>query len=159
MQMREIIDTLSKIDLVTQQLVEESYNDMDLEVAITSKITENSITIQKYRIDIILNEFASKQKKFYNIVDTTNNEIIYEHLGLFETAKGIVKKLLSGSNTGSQELRQIKLLDDAYSNALYEVWMYKNKASTGINEDVMIAKMSNAKHKLQETKRKILKNL
>lgn len=156
MKMHEIISTLDKIDLAAHRLVETAHHDMDLELAITSKITENSVSIQQYRIDIILNEFAGTSKKFYTIVDTDTAEIVYAELGLFETALSMVKRLLTGKHSGLDEL---KLLDDAYSNSLYEVYMYKGKANRGINEDVMVAKLSQAKYKLQDSKLKILRKL
>ena len=121
---------------------------------IIKKVNENSVSIQNYRIDIVLLPFAGKQKRFYNIVE--DEKIIHRELALFETAMGIVKNLMLGKNA---KVKDLEKLDVEYNNSLYEVYMYKTKAKKSINEDVMLAKMSQAQHKLSEAKSKILQKL
>ena len=110
---------------------------------------------QNYRIDIVLQEFAGKQKRFYNVVD--GNKIIYRELGLFETAMGIVKNLMLGKSSRVQEL---VTHDNSYMDNLYEVYMHNTRIKRGtVNEDVAVAKLSKAKSKVAEAKSKILKRL
>ncbi len=95
--MYDILNKLNSVDSTSKILAERAENDVELEMAITQKVTETSVSVQNYRIDIVLQEFAGKQKRFYNVVD--GNKIIYRELGLFETAMGIVKK----SNAGQKQ--------------------------------------------------------
>jgi hypothetical protein len=69
---------------------------------------------------------------------------------------GIVKNLLGNK---SQKANDIEKADMQYNNALYEVYMFKSKAKNKINEDVMLAKMSNAKRKMVDAKQKIMQKL
>lgn len=144
-----------KVETVYTQLNEAANTDVDLRVAMNSKIDESSVTVQNYRIDIILQEFAGREKRFYNIVETTENKIIYQELALFESAMGIVKKLMTG-RSGVAELQKF---DTDYANSLYEVWTHQTRLKRGINEDIAIAKADAAKVKVAEAKRKILKRL
>ena len=82
--------------------------------------------------------------------------MLYEDVALFESAMGIVKNLLGNK---SKKANDIEKADMQYNNALYEVYMFKSKAKVKINEDVMLAKMSNAKRKMAEAKSKIMQKL
>ena len=152
--MLDILKKVNAVEKTTKIVAERANNDVDLQMAITQKVTENSISVQNYRIDIVLLPFASKQKRFYNIVE--NEKIIHRELALFETAMGIVKNLMLGKR---QKVTELEKLDVEYNNSLYEVYMFKTKAKKSINEDVMIAKMSQAQNKLYDTKNKILQKL
>lgn len=143
-----------KVEVATNDLMEAANTDVDLKVAMTSKINESSVTVQNYRIDIVLNKFAGRDKHFYNIVE--GNEIIHRELALFETAMGIVKKYMTNKVSGIKDLEKF---DNEYSNALYEVWTHNSRAKRGINEDIALAKASNAKAKVNEAKRKIMQRL
>lgn len=143
----------AKFEQTTGDLVEKSKSDIDLQVAMTQEVKETSVSVQNYRIDIVLNEFAGREKRFYNVVETSSNRIIHQELALFETAMGIVKKYMTGKS-GVEELERF---DTQYSNALYEVWSQKDRAKRGINEDVAIAKADAAKSRVIESKQKILK--
>lgn len=145
----------AKFNATADELVESSKTDVDLRVAMTQEVTESSVTVQNYRIDIVLNEFAGREKKFYNIVETHTNRIIHQELALFETAMGIVKKYMTGKS-GVQELERF---DTQYANALHEVWTHNARAKRGVNEDIAIAKADAAKQRVQEAKQKILKRL
>lgn len=144
-----------KVEVATTDLMEAAERDVDLKVAMTSKIDESSVTVQNYRIDIVLNEFAGREKRFYNVVETSTNKIIHQELALFETAMGIVKKYMTGKS-GARELEEY---DAQYSNALHEVWTHNARAKRGINEDIALAKADAAKIKVAEAKRKIMKRL
>lgn len=154
--------TRSLKDILTAQVEETSAllneaaeADVDLKVAMTQTITEQSITVQNYRIDIVSEEFAGRQKNFYNVVD--GKEVIHSDLALFETAMGIVKKYITNKTSGIKELEQY---DHDYSNALYETWAQQSRANKGgVNEDIAIAKASRAKQKVQEAKQRILARL
>jgi len=152
--MLDILKKVNAVEKTTKIVAERANDDVDLQMAITQKVTENSISVQNYRIDIVLLPFASKQKRFYNIVE--NEKIIHRELALFETAMGIVKNLMLGKR---QKVTELEKLDVEYNNSLYEVYMFKTKAKKSINEDVMIAKMSQAQNKLYDTKNKILQKL
>ena len=95
-----------------------------------------------------------KRKNFYNIYE--HNELLHKDIALFESAMGIVKNLLGNK---SQKANDIEKADMQYNNALYEVYMFKSKAKNKINEDVMLAKMSNAKRKMVDAKQKIMQKL
>ena len=69
---------------------------------------------------------------------------------------GIVKNLMLNKNKKVEDLLKADL---DYNNALYEVYMYKTKARKSINEDVMLAKMSQAQVRLQNAKQQILQKL
>jgi hypothetical protein len=145
----------AKVEEATVDLVEKSKRDPELQFAMTQKIDESSVTVQNYRIDIVLNEFAGREKRFYNIVETSTNRIIHQELALFETAMGIVKKYMTGKS-GVQELENF---DSQYSAALYEVWSQNDRVKRGINEDIAIAKADAAKKRVVEAKAKIIKRI
>lgn len=154
-QMFDILSKLNSVDKTTRIVAERAEKDIDLKVAINSKVTENSVSVQNYRIDIVLQEFAGKQKKFYNVVDS--NKIIHQELALFETAMGVVKNLMDNKNSKVNELVKY---DRDYFNSLYEVYAHNSRIKSGkINEDIAVAKLSNAKEKMQHAKNKILKKL
>jgi hypothetical protein len=144
-----------KVEIAATDLLEAAEQDVDLKVAMASKIEESSVTVQNYRIDIVLNEFAGREKRFYNIVETSTNRIIHQELALFETAMGIVKKYMTG-RSGVDELERY---DTEYANHLHEVWTHNARAKRGVNEDIAIAKADAAKAKVSEAKRKIMKRL
>lgn len=152
--MHDILSKLKGVDKTTKIVAERAEQDVDLNIAINQKITESSVSVQNYRIDIVLQKFGDKQKRFYNICE--DNKIIYKDVALFETAMGIVKNLM---------LNKYKKVDDLlkadldYNNALYEVYMYKTKAKRSVNEDVMLAKMSQSQVRLQNAKHQILQKL
>lgn len=145
----------AKFEQTADELVESSKKDVDLRVAMTQEVSESSVTVQNYRIDIVLNQFAGREKKFYNVVETHNNRIVHQELALFETAMGIVKKYM----TGRSGIRELEEFDAQYSNALYEVWTHNDRAKRGINEDIALAKASAAKQRVHDAKQKILKRL
>ena len=143
-QLRETVDELATVAL----------KDVELAIAMSQSVTENSIEVHTYRIDIVEHSFAGRTKKFYNIVDTEINEIIHEELALFETALALVKSHIKGLSSVITELEKH---DMDYRNALYEVYMYKNKPT--MITDIALAKIDNAKRKVFESKQKIIKKL
>lgn len=152
--MHDILSKLQGVNKTTQIVAERAEHDVDLQMAITQKVTENSVTVQNYKIDIVLQKFGNKQKRFYNICEGSN--IIHREVALFETAMGIVKNLMLNKN---QKVAELLNADLEYNNALYEVYMYKMKLKKALNEDVMLAKLSQAQKKLGEAKAKILRRL
>jgi len=152
--MHNILSKLQGVDKTTKIVAERAEQDVDLNIAINQKITENSVSVQNYRIDIVLQKFADKQKRFYNICE--DNKIIHKDIALFETAMGIVKNLMLNKHKKVDDLLKADL---DYNNALYEVYMYKTKAKRAINEDVMLAKMSQSQVRLQNAKQQILQKL
>ena len=152
--MHNILSKLQGVDKTTKIVAERPERDIDLNVAINQKITENSVSVQNYRIDIVLQKFADKQKRFYNICE--DDKILHKDIALFETAMGIVKNLMLNKHKKVDDLLKADL---DYNNALYEVYMYKTKAKRAINEDVMLAKMSQSQVRLQNAKQQILQKL
>jgi hypothetical protein len=145
---------MSQVEETTADLVEAALHDINLQVAMTQEISESSVTVQNYKIDIVLKEFAGRKKKFYNIIETSTNEIIHQELALFETAMGIVKKYM----TGKPGITELQKYDTDYSNALYETWAHQTRARRrGVFEDVAVAKASQAKQKLYDAKQQICK--
>lgn len=154
-EMFNILSKLDKVDKTTRIVAENAQKDVELKMAITQKINENSVSVQNYRVDIILQPFAGRQKKFYNVVE--GDRILHRELALFETAMGIIKSLMTGKTSKVQELASY---DEIYANNLYEVYMHNSRIKKGsINEDVAVAKSDRAKQKMYEAKNKILKKL
>ena len=152
--MHDILNKLQGVNKTTKIVAERAETDIDLQMALTQKITDTSVSVQDYKIDIVLENFAGKQKRFYNICEI--DKIVYRDIALFETAMGIVKNLMQNKENKVEALLNADL---EYNNALYEVYMYKTKIKKSINENVMLAKMSAAQNRLQEAKRKILQKL
>lgn len=152
--MFDILSKLENVDKTTRIIAERAEKDVELNMAINQQFNESSVSVQNYRIDIVLQSFAGRQKKFYNVVE--GNQILYKELALFETAMGVVKKLMTGKS-GSDDLVRY---DTDYCNNLYEVYMHNSRIKKGsINEDVALAKLDRAKQKMLEAKNKILKKL
>ena len=152
--MLDILKKLQSVDTTTKVVAERAERDIDLNLAINQKVTENSISVAKYRIDIVPRSFGHKKKRFYDIYE--NNKLLHKDIALFETAMGVVKNLMLNKN---QKVEDLIKLDMDYNNSLYEVYMYKSKAKNAINEDIMIAKMSQAQSKLYSAKQNILQKL
>ena len=149
-----LYDIINTFDKTSKQLNERADTDVDLRVAMTQKTEHNSISVQQYRIDVQSKPFAGQNKNFYYIYE--HNELLYEDVALFESAMGIVKNLMRNKN---QRVTEIEKADITYNNALYEVYMFKSKIKASVNEDVMLAKLSQAQNKLSEAKAKILQKL
>lgn len=149
-----LYDIINTFDKTSKQLNERADTDVDLRVAMTQKTEHNSISVQQYRIDVQSKLFAGHNKNFYYIYE--HNELLYADVALFESAMGIVKNLMRNK---SQRVTEIEKADVSYNNALYEVYMYKTKAKKQINEDVMLAKLSQAQNRLHNAKQQILKKL
>ena len=141
--MLDILKKLQSVDKTTRVVAERAERDIDLNLAINQKVTEDSISVSKYRIDIVPRSFGHKKKRFYDIYES--NKLLHKDIALFETAMGVVKNLMLNKNKKVEDLLKEDL---NYNNSLYEVYMYKSKAKNAINEDVMLAKMSQAQNKL-----------
>ena len=152
--MLNILKKLQSVDKTTKVVAERAERDIDLNLAINQKVTENSISVAKYRIDIVPRSFGQKKKRFYDIYES--NKLLHKDIALFETAMGVVKNLMLNKN---QKVEDLIKLDMDYNNSLYEVFMYKSKAKNAINEDIMLAKMSQAQNKLYSAKQNILQKL
>ena len=149
-----LFDIINTFDKTSSMLNERAKTNVDLRVAMTETTKENSVSVQQYEIEVVQQQFAGKRKNFYNIYE--HNKLIYQDIALFETAMGVVKNLMQGK---SNKVENLLKYDLDYNNALYEVYMYKTKVKRAVNEDVMIAKLSSAKQRLQEVKLKILRRL
>lgn len=153
--MYNILNKLNSVDSTSRIVAESATQDVELKMALSQKVEENSITVQNYRIDIVLQEFAGTQKRFYNVVE--GNKIIHRELALFETAMGVVKNYMLGK---PDRVNQLINYDQDYANNLYEVYMHNTRIKRGtVNEDIAVAKLSNAKTKMAEAKNKILRKL
>jgi hypothetical protein len=153
--MFDILTKLDGVDKTTRIVAERAERDIDLKMAINQRVDETSVSVQNYRVDIVLQNFAGRQKKFYNVVE--GNRILHKELALFETAMGVVKNLMLNKSSKVQDLVRY---DTEYTNSLYEVYMHNSRIKKGsINEDVALAKLDRAKDKLQEAKNKILRKL
>ena len=120
--MHDILSKLKSVDKTTKIVAERAERDIDLNVAINQKITENSVSVQNYRIDIVLQKFGDKQKRFYNICE--GKQILHKDIALFETAMGIVKNLMLNKHKKVEDLLKSDL---DYNNALYEVYMIRQR--------------------------------
>jgi|TARA_B100001094_G_scaffold238562_1_gene233979 hypothetical protein len=149
-----LYDIINTFDKTSKQLNERAESNVDLRVAMTQQTQKNSVSVQQYKIEVVQEKFGDKRKNFYNIYE--HDELIHKDIALFESAMGIVKNLLSNK---IQKANDIEKADMQYNNALYEVYMFKSRAKVKSNEDVMLAKMSNAKQKMAEAKSKIMQKL
>ena len=149
-----LYDIINTFDKTSKKLNERAEKNVDLRVAMTQKTQDNSFSVQQYKIDIESKPFAGRHKNFYQIYE--HNELLFEDVALFESAMGIVKNLMTNKN---KKVEEIERADIAYNNALYEVYMFKSRIKTSVNEDVMLAKLSQAQNKLGEAKAKILQKL
>ena len=151
---RSLKDILTaQVEETSAMLNEAAEADVDLKVAMTQTITEQSITVQNYRIDIISEQFAGREKNFYNVVD--GKEIIHSDLALFETAMGIVKGLLFDNDSKVNRLLE---LDNRYASSLQEAATYKMKCKTIVESskhDIAMAKQGAAVYKMKEIKKQI----
>ena len=158
--MNDIFDPVvieQEVNLTSDKLLEASKNDVDLRFAMTQHITESSVSVSNYRIDIVIIEFAGHAKRFYNIIDTITNNILHDELALFETAMAIVKKYMTGKD--GYVIAELVKLDIEYTSALHEVWSHNSRARLGKNENIALAKASAAKIKVADAKQIILKRL
>lgn len=144
-----------KINQVIKTLADRAVDDIELSLAIGSEINDHEVVIDKYKIQITPKTFAGTIKNFYNIIDITTQEIIHRDLALFETALALLKKYIKNNINGIDEL---ELFDLEYNNALYEVYVYKQKFKN-YQDDISIAKIDNAKRRMSSAKLKIIKKL
>ena len=154
------LDTGSKS--AAQSVVTESRITPDLGVAIELKRTETGVTVSRYDIKTTKRTIQEGLKKtFYSVIDNRTGDVVYDELGLFESAMGIVKHLLYTNNI--QKVERILELDLAYTSTMVETFGYKHRMKH-LNEsttqhDVAAAKYSNARTKLSSIKLKLLKSL
>ncbi len=158
------VDAMSKIlqqlDASTKQIVTEHKNDPDMNFAMNIKKdqADNSVAISEYRIVPVKGNLSGFAKTFYNI--TNSDGVLYENLGLYESAMGIVKHLLYTKK--EFKVQNILDQDSAYLGYLSEAMGYKKRLSTlteGVAHDVASAKYSNAREKMSAAKNKILKSI
>jgi hypothetical protein len=159
-------DVLRKLQAVTgdvaKTVVTESKVNPDLGVAVQAKKTESGVSVSRYDIRADRREIQEgTSKTFYQVVDNRNGRIIYDGLGLFESAMGAVKHLLYTKD--ENRLERLLNLDREYVGAMMELYSCKSRMrrldESSVQYDVTAAKYSNARNKLQAAKIKILKAL
>lgn len=166
-QVNAMADVLRKLETATssaaQELVTESKRQPDLGFAIEAQRTEeDGVSVSRYKIVREKKMVSEKlRKNFYHIVDNTTGERVYEDMGLFETAMGVVKHELYTQD--DNKIQRILQLDTEYTGLVTETYAYKNKMKrldeSSVQYDVAAAKYSRAREKLSGTKSKILKAL
>lgn len=146
----------------SQEIVTESKKNPDLGVAVQAQRTETGVSVSRY--DIRTEKKTVQEgltKTFYTIVDNRTGDAIYEDLGLFESAMGVVKHMLYTGN--DQKMQRLLDLDQEYVGAMMETYGYKSRLQrldeNSVQYDVASAKYSNSKQKLSAAKMKILKAL
>ena len=159
-------DVLRKLQAVTgdvaKTVVTESKINPDLGVAVQAKKTESGVSVSRYDIRADRREIQEgATKTFYQVVDNRNGHIVYDGLGLFESAMGAVKHLLYTKD--ENRLERLLNLDREYVGAMMELYSCKSRMrrldESSVQYDVTAAKYSNARNKLQAAKIKILKAL
>jgi hypothetical protein len=159
-------DVLRKLQAVSgnvaQTVVTESKVTPELGVAVQAKRTENGVSVSRY--DIRTDKKQVQEgigKTFYQIVDNRNGRVVYDDLGLFETAMGVVKHLLYTKD--ENRLNRLLDLDREYVGAMMELYSCKSRLKrlneNSVQYDVTTAKYSNARTRLSAAKIKILKAL
>lgn len=162
--MKNILEKLNKnTDKVVKNIVTESKDEDDLAAIQTMKTTDG-VSIANYEIVVQEKDFyGNSKRKFYSIVDNTTGSIVHDDIGLFESAFTIVKQLMFNTD----ELKKEKIIeniinnDSLYIGTLFEAHEYKRRMKTikesNYKKDVLSAKFSNAKRKMQEKRQNILK--
>lgn len=153
---KEMFNILSKLEEATanasKTVVEESKKDIG--VAVGNKIG-NTVSMGNYSVILEKKEvIKGVTKTFYHIEN--DGKRVYEDIGLFESAMGIVKGLLFDSK--SSVINKIVELDERYCISLQEAAMHKVKAKTlteSVKQDIAIAKQGNAVHRMSELKKQI----
>jgi hypothetical protein len=147
---------------VAHSVVTESKINPELNTAVNTRRTATGVTISRY--DIRTQKKTVQEglhKTFYYIVDNNTGDIVYDDLGLFESAMGIVKHKLYTENDIS--VQRILDLDQEYVGIMMETYGYKRRLKrideSSVQFDVTSAKYSNSKTKLGLTKTKLLKAL
>lgn len=159
-------DIMRKLNIgsesAAQSIVTESHNKPDLGVAVQMERHENGVSVSRYDIRMRKEVVQEGLKKtFYSIVDNRSGNVIYDDLGLFETAMGVVKHKLYTQN--QQKIDRILELDMAYTGMMVETYGYKQRMKrldeSTVQHDITSAKYSNARTKLSAVKLKLLKAL
>jgi ACT domain-containing protein len=160
--MKNLINKFSKISHIIDKQLHDTVDDLakiaitdvELAIAMNQVINENSLEVHNYKVEIVERRFADRNKKFYNIIDTEINETLQNELALFETALAMIKAYMLGKASAILEL---EAHDMEYRNALYEVYMYKNR--NFLSEEIILAKVDHAKQRLSDAKQKIIRKL
>jgi len=163
---KAMADVLQKLQKASSQsahdMVTESRKAPDLGVALQATKTEEGVSISYYDIRTekkIVHE--SLRKTFYTIYDNKTKSMIYEDLGLFESAMGIVKHMLYTKH--EHKIDRILELDAAYIGAMLETYSHKTRLQrldeSSVQFDVVSAKYSNCKDKMASAKLRLLKSL
>jgi hypothetical protein len=145
-----------------ENIVSESKRKPDLGFAVEATRTETGVSVSRYDI-VNEKKMVSEglRKNFYHIVDNRTGKHVYEDMGLFETAMGVVKHELYSQD--QNKIQRILELDAEYTGLVTEIYAYKNKLKrldeSSIQYDVAAAKYSRAREKLSGVKIKILKAL
>jgi hypothetical protein len=161
--MTDVLRKLQEISgTVAQGVVTESKTNPELNTAVNTRRTATGVTISRYDIRTQKKTVQEGlQKTFYYIVDNTTGDVIYDDLGLFESAMGIVKHKLYTENNNS--VQRILDLDQEYVGVMMETYGYKRRLKrideSSVQFDVTSAKYSNSKTKLGLTKTKLLRAL
>jgi hypothetical protein len=161
--MADVLRKLQDISgTVAQGVVSESKTNPELNAAVNTQRTATGVTISRYDIRTQKKTVQEGlQKTFYYIVDNSTGDVIYDDLGLFESAMGIVKHKLYTENGSS--VQRILDLDQEYVGIMMETYGYKRRLKrideSSVQFDVTSAKYSNSKTKLSLTKTKLLKAL
>jgi hypothetical protein len=159
-------EVLRKLQNVTKNtvttVVTEGMDKPDFNVAVNTTRTKSGVSISRYDIQTEKKLVQEGLKKtFYRIIDNRTDKLIYEDLGLFESAMGIVKHMLYTHNT--QRIERLIELDQEYVGAIMETYGYKQRMrrlnESSVQYDVAAAKYSKSRTKMATTKMKILKAL
>ncbi len=165
-QVHAMAEVLRKLEASTAtaatEMVAESKRNPDLGFAIEAQRTDTGVVVSHYEIVREKKMVAEKlRKNFYHVIDSHTGDRVYEDMGLFETAMGVVKHELYSQD--ENKIQRILALDSEYTGLVTETYSYKNKMQrldeSSVQYDVAAAKYSRAKEKLSGVKMKILKAL
>lgn len=159
-------EVLRKLQNVTGErfttMVTENVDEPEFSAAINTTRTETGVSVSRYDIRTEKKTVQEGLKKtFYHIVDNQTGAMLYEDLGLFETAMGIVKHTLYTKN--DNKIDRLVELDQEYVGAIMEAYGYKKRLKrldeSSLQYDIATAKYTNIRTKVTTTKMKILKAL
>lgn len=150
------------VTTMAESVVAESKNNPDLGVAVEAQRTDRGVTVSRYEIKTnkkVVHE--GLEKTFYSIVDNRTYDTLYDDIGLFESAMGIVKHLLYTED--HRKVKRLVELDASYVGLLLETYGYKKRLKrldeSSLQYDIASAKYSNTRTKLGTVKKHILKAL
>jgi hypothetical protein len=125
--MKNILSKLHNLPTSIRPVVINEAVDPELEEAIQTDRTANSVNVGRYQIMIKENPKRLAGKQYYSIYHSVTNDVIADDLSLYETALAAVRLLNNGKFANCKEIRKLFEQDDIYTSHRVDALMYKRK--------------------------------